>query len=261
MLLGKAHTILPNTTLNTKYSIHEDVAPLVGEIPTLGFYCIGRGGHQVIMGSDSTPNIDAIPQFAQHSSLYNQLPFVLRPINSDLTAEERSKYALRRIETHNDVQYVAYYLKRLELSDVDINIEINQIDDGGESTRLPYSPDASNLNPVPLDIQLAAQQTDGDSLVVSAVVPIIMNEADADELRNVCAILYNDEKYAVVSEIGLCTGIDRTLLTPTSGDEVNMNEAIAVQINSYVSTFQDLNFNNKGFGIEVNIGSSASLSV
>ena len=260
LLLNKQYNILPNSTLNEKFAVADDVALTANERPTIGYFTIGRGGHQAIAGSDGGSNIGPVPQFASHSALYSHLPFVLRPINDDLGDAERAKYALRRVESHGGSDYIAYYLKRIDLDDVNVLVEFNHVLGTGETTTIAYVPRVEDLNPTPLNIPVSALPTDGDSLTALATVPLIFGPNDVTEFRDACNVIYNDTAYAVVSEIGICSGVDRMLLSPSASGEINFNEAIGVQILSMLTTHQALNFNN-GFTLNVALGSAEAISI
>lgn len=258
LLLNKPYVLLANSTLNERFNVNPDVDLLPGEMPAIGYYTIGRGGHQAISGTDGGTNVGPVPQSSINSALFKPLPFVLRPMNDDLGATDQARYALRKIEQYDGVNYFAYYLKRIDLTDVNIIVEYNTVLSGGETTSTAYTPSIENLTPTPITIPVGSLPTAGDSLSAIATAPLVFADFDAVELRNACSVIYGDPAYAVVSEIGICSGVDRTLLSPLETGEANVLEAVGVQVLSMITTHQSLTFNN-GFTLNLDLGSAEPL--
>lgn len=262
--LGKPYLVQDNSTLNEKFGVQANAAPGESERHAVQYFTIGNGGHRAITGADgiayTTPNNHA----ATDAACFSHIPFVLREVSNDLSVEQRAQYALRRLETHGGVQYVAYYAKRLVLDNVNVNLQKTQID-GNNQTTTPFVPTAANLSPTPI-----GDDTTDDNVIVasgeyvsgSAVVTINFNQADVDELREVARILYGDEKYAVISEVALVGGVDRTVTGPGPGtSNINYLEAIATQITTFISTYYQLNMQNNGFTFTADVGITEPLFI
>lgn len=255
--LGKAYQVQENSTLNQKFGIQANTFPANDERHAVKYFCIGNGGHRAITGADgisyTTPNNHA----ATDGACFNHLPFVLREVANDLTVEQRAQYGLRRIETHNGLQYVAYYAKRLVLDNVNVNLQKTTVE-GNNQTTNPFVPTAANLSPTPLGEQATNTEVvtaSGEYVSGSAVVTINFNQADADELREVARVLYGDEKYAVISEIALLGGVDRTVTGSGAGSSsINYLEVIAAQVTTFISTYYQLNMQNNGFTFTADVG-------
>ena len=257
LLLGLPYTQEPNTTLNERFDIEADTALDGSEgVPNVQYYCIGNGGHRVIHGADGIPYTSPINHRASDAGLFNHIPFVLREYDNDLTVSERQKYALRREETHNGVNYIAYYLKRFDASSTNVEMIHTRVIDGN-STESRFEPTGSNLNPeqpeMPNDGVIT---TDGNYLSASAIIPIDFSEQDVEELVNVARVLYDNEARAVISEIGLCAGFDETVAASSAGGSFNYKEAIGVQIATHITGYYPVGLTNRGFELRIEAGAT-----
>ncbi len=116
--LGLPYDVKANSTLNEKFGILSSVSLASDDIPNMRYFVIGNGGHQMTIGANNIAKPEPIQHLATDAALYNQIPFVLREPENDLSPSERLKYALRRSETHQGRPYYAYYLRRLDLTGV-----------------------------------------------------------------------------------------------------------------------------------------------
>lgn len=260
LLLNLPFQLVENSTLNEKFGIQSAVAPSDGKRPFLQYFCIGDGGHRNRTGADGAPYTTPINHKASDAALYNHLPFVLREINDDLPPERITQYGLRRQEEHNGTQYYAYYLKRLPLDQIDNVLRQTMVQDGVE-TELPFEPTSANLSPTPPDNPPeGVVPTNGSYLTTSAVLKVLFNAADVQELLNVAEILYDNPYRAVVSEIGLCSGLDQMVTVPGPGNTTfNFKEAISVQIASFITAYYSMAYANQGFDFEVELGATEPL--
>ena len=94
LLLGIRPQILPFTTLNEKFGVLADAKLNEGEVPHLGYFAIGNGGHRNRVGGDGTPYSTPHHRVSSHAALYRHLPFVLRPVDNDLSVSERAQAGL-----------------------------------------------------------------------------------------------------------------------------------------------------------------------
>lgn len=258
LLLNTPFVLAPNTTLNELYGIQASVQPI--RTPTLGYFAIGNGGHRVTVGVNGIPLTNPIQHSAEDSALYNGLPFVLRPISNDIDTVSQANYALRRIETHAGNQYIAYYLKRLPLSTVIPVMQITSVTNGVKTTT-SFVPTSANLNPTPPALSnTGVNLVSGDYVAASAEVDISLTANDVSELLNVATIIYGDPNYAIISEIALCSGVDKVVQSATYNNAlIPFNEAIAVQCLSFVNCMFALAFNNSGVDLLLNCGATEPL--
>ena len=125
MLLGRDYMTKPNTTLNEKFDVLADVNVPEGMYPKLQYYCIGIGGDQL---SESVSGFPVSEHSPMDAALFEQIPFVIRPIQQDLTPTERANYRFRVIETIKNETYVCYYLKVIpKIAKLEFNLMHNDI--------------------------------------------------------------------------------------------------------------------------------------
>jgi hypothetical protein len=259
--IGLPFTVAPNTTLNQKFGILQNEVPDANVYPNMRYISIGNGGHQGELGADGAFLL--VPKLfrATNAALYNHLPFILRPIGNDIPPADRSKYALRRLEIYDGVTYIAYYLKRLDLTNVSVQMSLTTVENG-ISTSVPFTPNSSVLNPTPPE-QPSSGVIVTSGLYVSAKAPIsiILDQVDIGEFLNVIDIKYKDRRYAVLSELALCSAVDRVVTVRDPGaPEFNMTEAIAVQVCDFANAAALLQFNNERVEFGLDIGATEPLT-
>ena len=92
---------------------------------------------------------------------------------------------------------------------------------------------------------------------MSCTIKIPFTEFDAEEYRNVASIMFNTTRLSIISEIGICTGINRVIPTVTNGSTtINFKETIATQINMFANYFASAYEQSLGFDIELDIGTT-----
>lgn len=259
-LMGLPYTVVPNTTLNEKLNIADTLSLGANEMPSARYTCIGNGGHGVKQGA----SLPGVPVPLQHTvedgAPFNLIPFVLRPVGDDLPPAQRARFALRRVQEHSGNYYYAYYLRRIDMTGVTVKM-LHKSVSGGVTNTEEYVPTSSYLNPTPPD--LTNQGTNvptGDSLAANAKLPILYDSSDIAEIVNAVRIIYGDEDLAIISELGLVSGVDRVISTETSGSvTISFNECIAAQVHSHISGIQLLRFANTAIVSNYNVGASEPL--
>lgn len=243
-----------DTTLNQKFDIQAGALLPPGSRPALKFYTIGIGGHGYTMGPNSIPLSQVIDHSSGDAGLYQHLPFVLRPINDDLTAGERSRYCLRKIIEVDGTNYVAYYGKRLNMTGVIPKMTKRTIVDD-QTVIEEYVYTEANLSPTPPEIpNTGAVTTSNEYLATSAIIPMPFTEADVAELYNVAEILFGDRRMAVISEFGFCTAVDADVSINTPAGAVTFKETICAQIATIISGHYEMIYNSKGFDFNLEVG-------
>lgn len=243
-----------DTTLNQKFDIQAGALLPPGSRPALKFYTIGIGGHGYTMGPNSIPLSQVIDHSSGDAGLYRHLPFVLRPINDDLTAGERSRYCLRKIIEVDGTNYVAYYGKRLNMTGVIPKMTKRTIVDD-QTVIEEYVYTEANLSPTPPEIpNTGAVTTSNEYLATSAVIPMPFTEADVAELYKVAEILFGDRRMAVISEFGFCTAVNADVSINTPAGAVTFKETICAQIATIISGHYEMIYNSKGFDFNLEVG-------
>lgn len=257
LLLGIPVVIQPNTTLNEKFGVLAGATLNEGEVPSLGYFAIGNGGHRNRSGADGIPYTSPNIHSASDAALYRHLPFVLRPVDSDLTVGERAKYGMRVLETHDNLRYYAYYLKRINRTDV-IPVIQHTVVSGSNEISSPFEFTMANLNPTAPELPNSGViTTSGDYLSVSSILKLLFTAQDVMELIEACRIKFKNEAYAVISEIAMVSGVDRISTVQGSGNQTfNMNEVACAQVASFITTDHRVAFTNKGFEQNIELGAT-----
>lgn len=264
LMLRRPYIVGVNSTLNQRWGINQDVTINETEIPSIAYAAIGIGGVKYTMGPPPTnlPIIELYQHRPTDSGLFLQLPFVLRLPSEDLTPAERANYRLRRLETHDGTVYVAYYLKKLDLSATLPQLELRKVENN-TTTSTTFKHTLDDLSPQPTILSTGNSNTvldnvaytvNGDYVAATAKVPFTMDQNDIDEFKNVCNIIYGDERVAVLSEVALCSGVERVLNGDFNGASLPYNEAIAVQVCAFIAVHYAVSFINRNIDVEFDLG-------
>lgn len=261
MLAGIPYKMRDHTTLNEKLDIQSGVAHNSTLWPSMHYIAIGNGGHRAKVGANGIEIGEILQHKPTDAALFNQMPFVVRDINNDLTPQEREKFALRRLHTYNGNRFVEYYLRRLDFTTLSTQLKYTTVTtENGVTTEHTdnYEPTRANLSPVAEPLQEAGVNTlNGDYVHVVSVIPYEMTKWDLDEFKNAANIIHGDERYAVISEVGLVSAVDKVVEGTTGGSSnFNYKEAICAQICAFVSTDFRAYFHNQLVNLDINIGAS-----
>lgn len=259
-LLNLPYTNVPNTTLNELFDVQSGVPVDTGQTPNLAFLAIGNGGHVMGTTADGT----SYPKLVNHSprdcALINHLPFRMVLASADLSAADRANYAMRVPKTVNGVNYIAYYLKKFDLSTVTVTMLDNTVTNGQVSS-VPWVPTNSNLHPTPsIPSDTGAVQTTGDYVSVQAVLQAIFTTDDIGYLMDVANILYGTTDLAIVSEAALVAAqIKQVSASISGGGTLTYNEAIGAILCSSESAYYHLPSLNQQLGLTFEVGGAESL--
>ena len=245
MLLGNPHRELPNTTLNEKFNILPLEEIPDNTYPKLDYIVVGIGGTELI---DDSPY-----KFSKHksidASLFETVPFIVRPLNQDILPEKRKNYRLRTIINVNGVNYIAYYAKKF--TNYILRDGLYEIESVNNIHTLKFMSTNTNelLNPTP---RLANDYLDIENKKYNAKtvkVEFSLTTDEMIELENSMSIVYG--KIVPITEIGLATGIDKVLADGNT-------EATNVVISFFVEVNLDTKIyimNNKQVLRNIEIGS------
>jgi hypothetical protein len=259
LFLDQQFGLVANTTLNEKFSVQPLVSSTV--TPTLGYYGIGIGGHTMTAGTNGIYLPTPVEHEATDAALFNNLPFVLCLPTNDLTQAEQANYAMRTTITVAGVTYIAYYLKVLDYSTTQIQMQLKSIDSSGNVTTTPFVPSTSNLNPSPVSLSTSGVNvTTGNYVTSTAKVTITFSTDDITNLLNVANILYGSESYALISEMCLVSGVVKPIsVTGPTGASYTFNEVIMAQVCSFVNTMIPVQFLNTAVSVVLDLGATESL--
>lgn len=260
-LLGVPNELEEYTTLNEKFNIAPSYELNVNDEQKMRYVVIGNGGHMMeVSGNNSLP----VPKPLQHSptdaALYSHLPFILRPVANDIDATTRASYGLRKNITIDNDEYVAYYARRMDMTGVQAQMLLKNIENNVETTN-PFIPNAGNLTPTPPDTVIGeVVPTTGDFVLASAPISFILDQFDMDEIKNAANIIYGSEDYAIISELGLVAGVDKVIgATDYLGASFNYTEIIGAQVCTHISTFHAIRFTNGGINSNFDVGATEPL--
>lgn len=252
--LNRPFVVQESTTLNEKFQTNHEVDLPANVIPSLGYLAIGIGGHRFTTGGDGVPLINSVMHQPTDAALYKHIPFVLRRLDNDLTALERNKYRMRVLETYDNVTYAAYYLKVFDLTNTIPQTELREIN-AGVITTTPFVPGVSNLNPVaPVLNSNQVIVTSGNNVAVTSKVPLVLTEWEVNEILAACTIKYGDDRYAYISEIGLVSGVDKSVMGHFASADAAYTDVIAAQICAFVSASYALKYANQGVEALLDVG-------
>lgn len=245
-----------NTTLNQKYEVHADEPLLKDEWPYIRYVAIGRGGARPAITTDNKLSIEPLKHSPRDAGLFDMVPWVIRTMKDDLSPQERKRYRMRVPFTKDGVPYVAYYLRYIDVSNTKPIMELRHTEDGKTVSDI-FTPEVSDLSPIPREISnINVNNPDSDCLISTAALDVHVDANDINELINVFSILDGDPKKAIISEIGLVSGVDRLVAGAVGSTTSNYLEVIGAQVNAYAFQFEVMMANKAYIDFRFDVGSS-----
>lgn len=244
--------VIAHTTLNEKFGIENGVAPAVGESPNVRYLVIGNMGHYTVKGPDGSDETANRIHRANDAALYNHIPFVMREAPGDIPADRRDQYCLRTTETYGGKNYVVYYARRINVAGVQPQLlELEVIN--GVITAKPYTPTVDDLNPIPPVIPNSGTVIGSNKTVsASAIVKVNLTAEEIRDITDAHRIRTGSIRSPIISEMGLCSGVDRRVTAPGAGFQYL--EVIACQVNVFISTNHPIGYNSSGLDLTFDIG-------
>lgn len=289
--LGLPHLIPNNSSLNqavSNFSV-DGVSVVDGaKDPTVSAYAsatdtaalstkylvIGNGGHKNYTGADGADFTAPLPHRATDAGLYNWIPFVLRLPNNDLPSGSdadpqpltRAMYRLRRIITVDGQDYIAYFARLIDLDGVATEMQRINYVQGTEQAPVAFVPGSTDLQPTAPNIATPGTiPTDGSYLAATAAIALNFTAAEVNEIKNAVTVLQGSELNAIVSEIALVSGADKTAQgfgwdgSQLASNVVSYQEAVGMQAITHVSAYYPLVYTNAGFDIDMDLGATEPL--
>ena len=231
------------------------------------YICIGNGGHYNVTGATGGVPYTAVqPHKSSDSGLYSQIPFVVVPVTADLGPTDRARFRMRKTMLINGIVYAAYYARVLDVSVVTPVATLTTVS-GGVSTPAPFTPTINNLTPTPPAI---GSTDDGSYLAVTATVTIPFSAQDLLWLTQACALVFGNANYAIISEVALCSGVEKPVTqaypndpaapqTPVAVTSGTYTEAVGVQVACFISSYYAVQFTNEGFNFTLDLGATEPL--
>lgn len=247
--------VIAHTTLNEKFGISQNEVPANGEIPNVRYMVIGNMGHYTVKGSDGSDETVNVLHRSNDAALYNHIPFALRPADQDVPVNIRNTLCLRRPETWDGKPYIAYYGLRLGVTGVTPQLfQLEVIN--GQTTVTPYVPSVDDLNPArPVISNSGTVIGSNKTISASAIIPVNLTADQILEITNAHRIRTNSTRSPIISEIGLCSGIDRQVDAASgSTGAFQYLEAIACQVNVFIATNHPVGYSSNGLNLTFDIG-------
>jgi hypothetical protein len=229
------------------------------------YFCIGNNGHQPVTGAGNVTYMAPVPHKASDSGLFHMIPFLVQPFTQDVSAgflADRPKYRLRKTLWINDILYVAYFGRVIDLSSVVVESSLEVVTGGG-TTSVPFIPNQLNLRPArpPVD-----SVNDGTYLAASSSVTVTLDETETQAIRDACQLLYGDSNLAIISEIGLMSGADKAATARYNSDATGQDalpadtyfETVGSQIVTHISTYYSA-VNNNTINFTLDMGATEPL--
>lgn len=219
-----ANTTLPlipahDLTLNHKYGVQQNVPPL--QKPTIAYVGFGNNGcYNVDDGMLSSPR--SIKN--DNKDLYRPMPIRCVPVDEDVSPAEREFLRMRVRETHHGQDFYCYYLTPIIFTSNVIMTKTNP--DTLEEE--PYEEDPNGLTPTPPIESGSGTIISGDNEVNVSLLGYV--EATGAQLLEGARIIYGDERYAAISELGLFTGEDMVVTGESPTGQIQYTEAIYAQL-------------------------------
>ena len=268
VFLGLPLTYPEKSTLNEHLDINSTILPASDARPTCQYLCIGNKGHTTTAESDGLAGVLPVAHEPTDAAPYGIIPFVLRPVDNDLSDDLRKRYALRRLEEHNGKRYWAYYLRRLSYTGKVVSDYYTKVRDGVKTiVEFKYSdlnlyPSQPELPDYNYDVTDTLTASDGDYVHAAAGISVTLDTFDIEELVNVARVKYQNPTMAIMSEFCLCSGIDYTATGESMvGSPFTYTEAIGVQVAVFLTTFVNVAFNNGGLGYDLQIGQTEAMAL
>ena len=233
---------LDNSTLNQKLNILPNVNDGPFSYPTINYYAIGAGDQEAYIGASGSTSLRPKSHESTDSAPFRQRPFVLRPINDDLSDVLRKDYRLRRMETHRGEQYWAYYLKKLPDAEVSPTHDYVVVDgNNNRSVPIEWNPSVSSFEPSGRSFSSVGVNVINKEIITSRVPrKIVWTPFDREEYLNVARVLYDDEGEAILGDIAIVAGLDRVVSAPSSvSGSINITECILATCMAWLPKIYD----------------------
>jgi len=225
-ILGKPHVVLPSTTLNEKFKVMTPNTET--QNPKLRYYALGLEYESLVQ--NTSINIDMIRHKPTDGSLFRHIPFIARPVDSDLTATERDRYRLRTTRFVDGKEHAFYFIKLID--EVSTNSKLLMVSNvNNESFLNTFSTEVSDILEPEIEERDSVDSSQIDYIAYSQHISITITEDELKELYNATKLLYGtnvfDGDSLTLGEIGIISGNEAV-------DENGFKEIANAQINYFL---------------------------
>lgn len=225
-LAGKQYNVIDNTSLNEKFNVLTEEAVPENVYPTLKYFAIGVGEVDIIESNTGY-------SYSKHSpvdaALFKHIPFVMKPLDEDLLPSEQERYRFRKIETHNGINYACYYLRAIETFELKDDFYKVSTSEGLSGLSIFDTNTDILLNPIPKDRSRHVLDPDTAEYILKVMkIEFSLTNTEITDLREVLTLLQYTENN--ITEIGLCTGIDKVVDGSVEATCVQISHHVGVNI-------------------------------
>ncbi|QCW23287.1 hypothetical protein HWC35_gp047 [Vibrio phage USC-1] len=237
---NKQLNIPPNTTLNEHHEIevNNSLGVKNGQDFVLGYFGVGIKGYQVV-GNHPITQVP-VNYTNQHQpfdqNLFYSIPLCARPLDDDLTEQEREKYRIRTIKILDGVPTALYWLMKTGMSEFNPKTKraYRKPDTGNEVPEdYVYRPESLNPEPITLSSN-GTVPLSNTYLTSSGLMDLSLNGTALEELRNVCRLMFGDPSLAAVSEYQIVWGIESTTEGQGPGGTTFRHKELISAVTQYV---------------------------
>lgn len=253
---GNVFTPIAYSTLNEYFSVEANAELPANSQPEVQYFAIGRGGHKNVVGGSGESLSDNLQHRIDNACLFEHLPHIMRPVDDDLSAVERGRFRMRKMVSYDGISYFAYYLRKIEFVQAESVIVQTTISNGNVTVG-SYVPSINQLNPQAVSMENGVVNTaTGEHLGSATPFVIELTTEDIAEIMSCVSIIYGDDRYGVISEMGIVSGIDSIVTSTLGGSTVTYTEALAAQVFNFIGTDFSLSAQSSGQTFNYSLGST-----
>lgn len=282
--IGQPYELLPYSTINEALD-NPQAVPNQAPVPTAGrevfapydaendtnsyvmrYMTIGNNGHRTVFGANLHGGMPAPMDWAANNSgMYWMLPFIIVEADHDLSQSERQKYCLRKVHYLNGQYYIGYYGLVISFPTGSPEYRIYRKENNVITDSAVFTPSMDQLVPTHPTGDLTNNKT---HVSVTQPYSAMFTTEMINNIVNACNLLYGTSAAAVISEIGICSAVEKTVTAryPLTGTQNPspitpglFRETVGMQIDTHVSLVQPISFNHTGFGVDLQVGGGVPL--
>lgn len=251
----------PYWTVNERYQVHHATAVPSTSTLKYGWFCAGIGGNDFTKSSGGLIARIAVPMSAEDTGIYKPNPFVVRPINADLTQSERAAMGLSgryKVTGVGNVEYWGYYLKKYIVPNTPPTIKKIVVTDGVQSIT-DFVANSTNNAPIPPILPVGqANSTNGTYYSPSFIIDLSLSDAEFEEYQAAAEAIYGSRDYGYISEIGMVAGYEASVpvlnasLNPAAGTYTEVLRAT-------ITNRLELDIGTSASGFQLTLDSAAAI--
>lgn len=257
---GKLYPYYQYTTLNELLNIQASKTP-EGTLPLSKYWVIGREG---TVDKDFGGRLQPVATYhtLEDAGLFELIPMAARPIENDLSSEERALLGLRREEEHDGKMLAVYYARRIEDDGDPLTLQKVTYVNGVEE-RVEYTPLEENLKPTkPLLLPDGTNKVMNEFITTSDRVVCQLNSSQVQEVIDACERTLGFAELAQITEVAIVQGSDLTVTyTDHLGQPFSFKEIVGAQISNHCCKANGSLIGDDSFSMTFDIGVTDLLGI